>query len=234
MPAGWQDSWRQPENRIRLAVLATAVLLFILLIAVAIQSWFVDWPGRLWLTLAVGGAVALSLLLARIWRPAPLTIAVLSWAVLLLVSTYLYGSDSGGLGILGLPFDTLIAGLFLLATGLAAGWLIRLTLLPLWAKVLVVTLAAYAWLLWVLYRNAREVRRRVADPLMLGVSTGFIVALASLVALDVTGNRFFFGPTMTFIWIVGGGLGRAARDLPEERPPERPRPNQPIKLASKV
>ncbi|MGB7490711.1 MAG: hypothetical protein WBN62_10300 [Thermoanaerobaculia bacterium] len=85
MPAGWQDSWRQPENRIRLAVLATAVLLFIFLIAVAIQSWFVDWPGRLWLTLAVGGAVALSLLLARIWRPAPLTIAVLSWAVLLLI-----------------------------------------------------------------------------------------------------------------------------------------------------
>ncbi|MGB5174292.1 MAG: transglutaminase domain-containing protein [Thermoanaerobaculia bacterium] len=146
MPAGWQDSWRQPENRIRLAVLATAVLLFIFLIAVAIQSWFVDWPGRLWLTLAVGGAVALSLLLARIWRPAPLTIAVLSWAVLLLISTYLYGSDSGGLGILGLPFDTLIAGLFLLATGLAAGWLIRLPRLPLWAKVLVVALAVYAWL----------------------------------------------------------------------------------------
>ena len=146
MLAGWQDSWRQPENRIRLAVLATAVLLFILLIAVAIQSWFVDWPGRLWLTLAVGGAVALSLLLARIWSPAPLTIAVISWAVLLLVSTYLYGSDSDGLGILGLPFDILIAGLFLLATGLAAFWLIRLTRLPLWARVLVVALAAYAWL----------------------------------------------------------------------------------------
>lgn len=146
MPDGWQDAWRQPENRIRLAVLATAVSLHILLVAVGIQSWLIGWPGRLWLALAIAGAVGLSFLLARIWRPAPLAIAALSWSTLLLVSTYLYGSDSGGLSILGLPFDTLIAGLFLISTGLAAGWLIRLTRLPLWAKLAVVALAAYAWL----------------------------------------------------------------------------------------
>lgn len=81
-----------------------------------------------------------------------------------------------------------------------------------------VGLAAYAWLLWVLYRNAREVRRRGEDPLLQGLATGFIVALATLVLLDASGNRFLHGPTMAFIWIIGGGLARAARQLPATKP----------------
>ena len=92
-------------------------------------------------------------------------------------------------------------------------------------------LAAYAWLIWVLYRNAREVRRRGEDPLLVGLSTGFIVALASLVMLDASGNRFFHGPTMTFIWILGGGLARVVRQLPPEVSSSTPRRNVPIRLA---
>jgi len=94
-----------------------------------------------------------------------------------------------------------------------------------------VGLAAYAWLIWVLYRNAREGRRRGEDPLVVGLSTGFIVALASLVMLDASGNRFFHGPTMTFIWIIGGGLARAVRNLPPEVSSSTSRPNAPIRLA---
>ena len=77
-------------------------------------------------------------------------------------------------------------------------------------------LIAYGWLIWTLGRGGLRLARRAPDPFLSSLGAGFVAAVICLVLLDTTGTRFLRGNVMAYIWLLGGGVARAAiYGLPE-------------------
>lgn len=135
------------------AQFALAALLHLILIAAVVQAWMSAWPGKTWLTIGAVIAVGASIALFRPWRSAPLIIACIAVAALFLWAALLFGSDAGGLKIAGLPFGTATAVLIIVALGIAAWQLWKLTSsprLPPWVRFIPAAFALYAIALIVL------------------------------------------------------------------------------------
>jgi hypothetical protein len=131
-------------------ILTLAILFHLIVLISAIQTWFIQWPGRIWLTIAAVLVIGLSVFLGRQWNRIPLWIGSSAVALLLLVTAYLYGADGAGLRIIGLPFDTVIAVFFLTALGLASWQLSSLPRLPVWVRAIPAAFAIYAAVLVVI------------------------------------------------------------------------------------
>ena len=135
---------REPRTWSTVISFSAAAALFLIVLFAAVQAWFIGWPGRLWLTAGVIVGVVLSLVLGRRWRQVPLWIGIVLISILLVVPAYLHGADGGGLRILGLSFDAVVAVLFLIALALAAWRLASLPRFPVWARLIPGVLTIYA------------------------------------------------------------------------------------------
>jgi len=135
----------------RLAWTALAVIVHVVLVSAAIETFRSQAPARWWILSSVGAYLTT---LAACWRLVPgvrarLAPAVLAttgsgvFLVLLAVTAWLPGGSVAGLRLFGLPTSTLLAGVSAVAVGLAGVSLVRLRLLPPWARYALGALAAY-------------------------------------------------------------------------------------------
>ena len=76
------------------------------------------------------------------------------------------------------------------------------------------------WLVWMLVRSARELRRS-DDSFIVALSMGVLAAAVCLVFLDASGTRFRNQGVMSYLWILGGGLAREVANSTEPDPPPR-------------
>ena len=135
----------------RLAWTALAVIAHVVLVSAAIETVRSQAPARWWVLASVGAYLSG---LVAMWRAAPgvwkrATPAVLAttgsgvFLALLAVTAWLPGGSVAGLRVFGLSTSTLLAGVSAVAVGFAGVSLLRLRLLPPWARYALGALAAY-------------------------------------------------------------------------------------------
>jgi len=132
-------------NRGQVGMLGLGVALHLILLVTAVHAWVVGWPGRVWVSLGVAGALAASAALFRRWPLVPVVAGGAALALLILVPAYFYGVDGSGLPIALVPLRIVVSLLFIGALGLAA-WIFwsSLSSISLWGRSIPAALALFA------------------------------------------------------------------------------------------
>jgi|GEM_PF-2111923 len=131
-------------NRGQMGMLGLGVALHLILLVTAVHAWVVGWPGRVWVSLGVAGALAASAALFRRWPLVPVVAGGAALALLILVPAYFYGVDGSGLPIALVPLRVVVSLLFFGALGLAAWIFAGTPRLPIWARLIPIGVAVYA------------------------------------------------------------------------------------------